>query len=85
LKYIYSYIHLNPIKLIDPVWRENGIKNETEAENFLTKYKYSSYPEYTNMDRKEKVIINKKAFPDYFEDIGDFQKMIRFWLSFKKS
>lgn len=83
LKYIYSYIHLNPIKLIDHTWRDNGIKNQLEAEKFLEQYQYSSYLEYTNIDRKEKVIINKKVFPDYFESAGDFQKMIKFWLSFK--
>lgn len=33
LKYIFTYIHLNPIKLIDPKWRENGIKNSTIAKN----------------------------------------------------
>jgi len=84
LKYMYSYIHLNPIKLIDPTWREKGIKNQSEAERFLEQYRYSSYPEYTNVNRKEKVIINKRAFPEYFGDADNFQKMIRFWLSFKK-
>ena len=27
LKYLFSYIHLNPIKLIDKNWKEKGIKN----------------------------------------------------------
>jgi putative transposase len=53
LKYMYSYIHLNPIKLIDPTWRENGIKNQSKTEKFLEQYKHSSYSEYINIDRKE--------------------------------
>jgi hypothetical protein len=81
---MYSYIHLNPIKLTEPNWRENGIRNLLKAEKFLEQYRFSSYPEYiNNMDRKEKVILNKKAFPEYFENADDFQKMIKFWLSFK--
>ena len=28
LKYLFSYIHLNPIKLIQRDWKENGIKNK---------------------------------------------------------
>ena len=35
LKYIYSYIHLNPVKLIEPTWRENGIKNKLKVKKFL--------------------------------------------------
>ena len=81
LKYIYSYIHLNPIKLIDPTWRESGIKDQSKAEKFLKQYQYSSYLEYMNTDRKEKVVINKNAFPNYFENTDNFEKTIKFWLS----
>lgn len=84
LKYIYSYIHLNPIKLIDPTWKEKGIKNLSKTEKFLEQYQYSSYGEYINIDREEKVIINKEAFPEYFENADDFQKTVKFWLSLKK-
>src|SRR3989344_52802 len=28
LKYLFSYIHLNPIKLIESKWKENGIKRK---------------------------------------------------------
>lgn len=84
LKYIYSYIHLNPVKLIEPTWRENGIKNKQKVKSFLAAYQYSSYQDYLESDRVEKIIINKKAFPVYFERIGDFNKMIEFWLSFNE-
>lgn len=84
LKYIYSYIHLNPVKLVDPAWKEKGIKNKSTAENFLEDYKYSSYQDYFGVDRQEKVILNKKAFPLYFKSVADFEKIINFWLSFSK-
>src|SRR3989344_891585 len=44
-KYNFSYIHLNPVKLIDSKWRENGIKDIKKAIKFLEKYKWSSYLE----------------------------------------
>ncbi|MSU45143.1 MAG: hypothetical protein EXS47_00715 [Candidatus Zambryskibacteria bacterium] len=83
LKYIFAYIHLNPVKLIEPKWREDGIKNRTGAKNFLKNYSYSSYSEFTGVDRKEKVILSPTAFPKYFEKVDDFQKMINFWIEFK--
>ena len=27
LKYLFAYIHLNPAKLFDPRWKEDGVKN----------------------------------------------------------
>lgn len=82
LKYNFSYIHLNPIKLINPHWRENGINNMKNTLAFLEKYKWSSYNDYRDFDRKEIKIISKKDFPDYFEDKKVFEKEIFEWLSF---
>ena len=83
LKYIFAYINLNPIKLNEPNWKQFGIKNLKNSKIFLEKYEYSSYLEHTGKDRKQKSIINNKAFPDYFEKTVDFEEMIDFWLSFK--
>jgi len=85
LKYLFSYIHLNPVKIIDPKWKENGINNKEEAKKHLLTYIYSSYFDYMNMDRKEKKILNKQAFPEYFANSGEFDQFIDEWLSFKNS
>ena len=37
LKYLFSYIHLNPIKLIEPLWKETGIKDKKELMCFLNR------------------------------------------------
>jgi hypothetical protein len=34
LKYLFSYIHLNPIKIIDPEWKENGLSKLSESKKF---------------------------------------------------
>jgi putative transposase len=67
LKYLISYIHLNPIKLIDSKWKEDGIKDQKKAEDFLGRFRYSSYLDYLGQDRIEKMILNKNALPNYFE------------------
>jgi putative transposase len=84
LKYIFSYIHLNPIKLIDPQWKEKGIKNTQQAINFLQKYRWSSYKDYIGEDRPENKILFKKDFPTYFPKKKDFNKEILEWLNFKE-
>jgi len=82
LKYIYSYIHLNPVKLIQSDWKEKGIQNMNEACNFLNDYKYSSYLDYLNFNKSQDVILNKKSFPEYFESKQDFKSNLNDWLRY---
>ena len=83
LKYLVAYIHLNPVKLIDTKWKENGISNRERAEKYLEEYSYSTYPEYTGKDRVEKAIIERDSLPDYFETVKSFKSNIKDWLNFK--
>ena len=83
LKYIFSYIHLNPIKLIQKDWKEVGLKNKKEALNYLDSYKYSSYYEYIGIQRKQNLIIEKGVYPDYFPYRNSFKKEILEWINYK--
>lgn len=82
LKYIYSYIHLNPVKLIQSDWKERGISDIEKTKEFLNNYKYSSYPDYLNLNRRENKILNKEAFPEYFDSADIFKEEISDWLNF---
>ena len=46
LKYLFAYIHLNPVKLIEPKWKEVGVTNVARVKKYLKEYKYSSYVDY---------------------------------------
>lgn len=83
LKYLFSYIHLNPIKIIDPGWKEEGIKDKNKAKTFLREYTFSSYLDYFGISRKEGGIISKQSFPEYFSTRKDFDDTINDWLSVK--
>lgn len=83
LKYLFSYIHLNPIKLIDSEWKENGIKDRVGAKKYLDGYFYSSYLDYFGINRKESEILTPEVFPEYFSEFSDFEYFIDEWLSFK--
>jgi len=51
---VFVYIHTNPVALIDPHWKEKGIKNPERAIKFLEEeYRWSSFFDY----------IGKKNFP----------------------
>ena len=86
LKYLFSYIHLNPIKIIDEKWKENIIFNKTKTREYLSKYQYSSYFDYSEVNsRKEGLIINRDVFPEYFLQPKDFNDFVTDWLALKES
>jgi putative transposase len=64
--YIFSYVHLNPIKLIQHDWKENGILDRNKASEFLNKYKYSSFQDYFGFERREGRVLDKNSIPEYF-------------------
>ncbi len=84
LKYIFSYIHLNPIKLIQKDWKEKGIKNIDNALEYLSHYSYSSYVDYIGQSRIQNIILDLKSFPRYFPNKKSFTKEIFEWLSFSE-
>lgn len=43
------YIHLNPLDLIYPEWREGKVKNIEKALSYLEKYRWSSHLDYTGV------------------------------------
>lgn len=82
LKYIFAYIHLNPLKLNEPDWRNEKIDKET-ANKYLTDYYFSSYRDYIDETPRENcLILNKEVFPEYFIKSRDFQKYINEWINF---
>lgn len=84
LKYLISYIHLNPVKLIEPKWKDAGIRNKQSAEKYLHSYPYSSYLDYLGISRHEAMLINKEALPDYFHAPRDFKADVADWLAYKE-
>jgi putative transposase len=84
LKYLFSYIHLNPVKIIDPKWKETGISDKKRAKDFLSTYKYSSYLDYSSWkEREEGNILRKESFPDYFQTKQEFENTIEEWLLYQ--
>ena len=83
-KYIFSYIHLNPVKLIESRWKENGLKNSKKTVEFLDRYKWSSYQDYIGTNREENKILSKKDFPAYFTNKKVFKSEIFEWLNFRE-
>ena len=82
LRYLISYIHLNPIKLIEPKWKEVGITDKARAERYLENYTESSYLDYLGKKRPEGMILTHEALPEYFSSGADFKTFVTEWLTY---
>src|SRR3989344_2159871 len=65
--HIPYYIHLNPLDIIQPNWKENGIKNRKDSLDFLDSYKWSSHSVYRG-NTNFPFVINKDILNEYFID-----------------
>lgn len=82
LQTVFVYIHANPISLIEPKWKEKGIKNPKKVIGFLEDYKWSSYLDY----------IAKRNFPSVTDrdfllkvigNIKGCRRFIKNWIKYK--
>ena len=80
LKYLFSYIHLNPLKLVNQDWKtllKLG-QGRQGGYDFVTKYPYSSVNEYLHTQYE---LVEKGSFPDYFPKEEDFKRDLFGWFT----
>jgi putative transposase len=83
LKYIMAYVHLNPIKLFDAKWKEQGMRDQRRAKVYLGDYRYSSYLDYMGEKRVQNIVLNQHALPEYFETPKSFKEYVTDWMQYK--
>src|SRR3989344_1979027 len=73
---LFGYIHINPLEIEFPEWKDQINKSVVNMRKFLKSYRYSSYLDYIGEDRVEKNIIRTESFPDYFQGVQSFENFI---------
>lgn len=77
--YLPYYIHLNPLDLIEPTWREGAIKNLDAVLKFLESYRWSSYLDYIG-NKNFPSVIQKQFLSEFFETPKKYQEETIEWL-----
>ncbi|MDP3901461.1 MAG: transposase [bacterium] len=72
------YIHLNPLDLYMPRWREREISNYQQALKFLKKYRWSSHLDY--MGIKNLPSVTQRGFLLKFWDNSQYENGLIEWL-----
>jgi len=85
LRNTFSYIHTNPISLIEAGWKERGVKDANRAIEFLENdYLWSSYQDYLEIENFPSV-ITKNFFLEQLGGKEGVRKEIKSWILFKSS
>jgi len=78
LKYLFSYIHLNPAKLKDAHWKEKSYSKHSSLTKFIEQYPYSSLDAYLH---GKHMITSPTPFPDYFSSPQELKNHIADWFT----
>jgi len=81
LKYLFSYIHLNPVKLIDSQWKKDRMQNRKRTRAYLDSYPHSSFLDYKGEKRARSAILSCSDFPRYFSSRSDFESHVEDFLT----
>jgi putative transposase len=57
--HIVQYIHINPAEIFEPKLKDGVISNIVNLEKSLKNYQHSSLPDYLNINRPEKAILDE--------------------------
>ena len=82
LQIVFTYIHTNPISLIEPKWKEKGIKDFKKVIKFLEGYKWSSYLDYIGI--KNFFSITERDFLlEVMGRVKGCRHFIKDWIKYK--
>jgi len=79
LLHLPYYIHLNPLDLYEPSWRDKRIHNYKNVVRFLEKYRWSSLPDYLGIKNFPSV-INKNFLTELIGEPTEFKQSLVNWL-----
>jgi len=78
LSIVFNYVHTNPVELVEPMWKNQQVKNFDKAKEFLENYKWSSYRDYIGIPTFSN-LINRNFFLEFFESEKNCKKEVEDW------
>jgi hypothetical protein len=80
---IQSYDHVNPLSMVEPSWKEKGIKDPQAAIKFLEEYHWSSYLDYAG--KKNFPSVTEREFAlKCFGGVEAIKLHVTAWINHKK-
>lgn len=74
--WIFTYVHLNPITLCEPGWKEKKIVDIGGAKTFLNGYRYSSHYDFYVAERPERNLLAFASALDFIDRKTDIEGLL---------
>lgn len=69
LKQVIQYVHLNPVEILEPGWKEAALRSGSMLPRKVRAYPYSSLPEYSDIRRNERTILDMEVVDSLFDSM----------------
>ncbi|MGI0134728.1 MAG: transposase [Candidatus Micrarchaeaceae archaeon] len=76
-RWLFSYVHLNSIDLVEPGWKEKGLQDMNRTRSFVNTYPYSSFVDYLGPERPERALLAYTDAPEFVRQENDLELLIR--------
>ena len=76
MRWVFAYVHLNPLEIFEPGWKERGIRDMRKAAEWLKKYRPTSYYDYFLGSRPETSILTVNALAIDMPEIRGFDALL---------
>lgn len=76
-RYIFSYVHLNPVEVTEPGWEKVGLKNPGKVKKALAQHTFSSFNDYFLEKRPERALLDFESILDFLKTQNDFEELLR--------
>lgn len=75
-RWILAYVHLNPLELVEPNWKEGEVRDPEAARRFLVEYRHGSYLDYCVGERPERAILAYEEAPEFLKEQNDLEQIL---------
>ncbi len=75
LLHLSRYIHLNPVGIVMPDWKEKGIKDQCKVIDFLNNYRWYSFMDYIGV-KNFPSITKRDLIQGYFKQERDYSDFV---------
>lgn len=76
--HLTRYIHLNPLDLREPQWKERGIRQPGKVSRFLFDYPWSSYADYCGSSRFS-FLLDTELLRSMFRSSEEYRRFVEAW------
>ena len=82
LQNVFTYVHTNPVELVEPKWKDFKVGNASTAIRFLENYKWTSYNDYIGRP-KFPTVTQRDFFTEFYGGEAGCKQAVEDWISFK--